>query len=125
VAELDSAGVEISLRLCGRPATSARERLERLGYSNVHVTCGDGSLGLAEHAPYDVIAVAAGGPKITRELLSQLELGGRLVIRVGPDESSQVLVRVTRESETEFRQEQIAGASSRSSVKRDGPSHHE
>jgi protein-L-isoaspartate(D-aspartate) O-methyltransferase len=89
-------------------ATTARERLERLGYANVHVHCGDGTLGWSEHAPYDAIAVAAGGPKVPEALRSQLAIGGRLVIPVGPDESSQTLVRVTRDSETEFREENIA-----------------
>ena len=89
-------------------ADKARERLERLGYTNVHVLCGDGTLGWASHAPYDAIAVAAGGPKVPQALLDQLAVGGRLVIPVGPDESSQVLVRVTRESETSYRRENIA-----------------
>ncbi len=87
-------------------AGTARERLEQLGYSNVHVICGDGSRGWPEHAPYDAIAVAAGGPKIPDALLRQLAIGGRLVIPVGP-EDSQRLVRVTRESESEFQQEEI------------------
>lgn len=77
-------------------ADSARERLARLGYDNVQVLCGDGTLGWAEHAPYDAIAVAAGGPEVPRALLNQLAPGGCLVIPVGPDESSQVLMRVTR-----------------------------
>ncbi len=89
-------------------AESAKERLARLGFSNVHVTCGDGSLGLPEHAPYDAIAVAAGGPKAPAALLGQLVIGGRLVIPIGPDESSQVLVRITRDSETEYRHEPLA-----------------
>jgi protein-L-isoaspartate(D-aspartate) O-methyltransferase len=89
-------------------AESARERLGRLGYANVHVRCGDGSLGWAEHAPYDAIAVAAGGPSVPRALREQLAVGGRLVIPVGPDEASQKLVRVTRTSDTEYREEPIA-----------------
>lgn len=89
-------------------AASARDRLERLGYSNVHVRCGDGSLGWAEHAPYDAIAVAAGGPRVPEALRAQLAVGGRLVIPVGPDESQQKLIRVTRVSETEFREETLA-----------------
>jgi len=88
-------------------ADSAKERLGRLGIAHVHVTCGDGSLGWPEHAPYDAIAVAAGGPKAPPALLSQLALGGRLVIPIGPDESSQMLVRITRASETEYRHEQL------------------
>jgi protein-L-isoaspartate(D-aspartate) O-methyltransferase len=88
-------------------AASAKERLERLGFSNVHVACMDGSLGWPEHAPYDAIAVAAGGPKAPSALLAQLAIGGRMVIPVGPDESSQVLERITRESETEYRTESL------------------
>jgi protein-L-isoaspartate(D-aspartate) O-methyltransferase len=89
-------------------ADTARERLDRLGCTNVHVLYGDGTLGWAEHAPYDAIAVAAGGPKVPQALLDQLAVGGRLVIPVGPDESSQVLVRVTRESESSYVREAIA-----------------
>jgi protein-L-isoaspartate(D-aspartate) O-methyltransferase len=77
-------------------AETARERLAKLGYENVHVLCGDGTLGWAEHAPYDAIAVAAGGPEVPTALLDQLAPGGRLVVPVGPDETSQDLVRVTR-----------------------------
>jgi protein-L-isoaspartate(D-aspartate) O-methyltransferase len=88
-------------------ATAARERLSLLGYDNVYVLQGDGTLGWAEHAPYDAIAVAAGGPDVPEALLKQLALGGRLVIPVGADEDSQVLTRVTREGPTSFRREPI------------------
>ena len=83
----------------------ARLSLKRLGYRNVSVLCGDGTLGWPDHAPYDAIAVAAGGPKIPEALLSQLKPGGRLVIPVGPDETSQVLTRVVREGKDRFRKE--------------------
>jgi protein-L-isoaspartate(D-aspartate) O-methyltransferase len=89
-------------------AEKAKERLARLGYHNVHVLCGDGTLGWPEHAPYHAIAVAAGAPEIPKALLSQLSPDGRLVIPVGPEESSQVLVRVAREGESSFREERIA-----------------
>lgn len=81
-------------------AERARERLGRAGAENVHVLWADGTLGWPEHAPYDVIAVAAGGPEVPRALLDQLAPGGRLVIPVGPDETSQVLTRVVREDGT-------------------------
>jgi protein-L-isoaspartate(D-aspartate) O-methyltransferase len=87
-------------------AASARERLEALGCANVHVLQGDGSLGWPEHAPYDAIAVAAGGPKVPEALLAQLAVSGRLVIPVGPADS-QVLVRATRQSATEFEREEL------------------
>ncbi len=86
----------------------AKKRLARLGYDNIDVVIGDGTLGVPEHAPYDAIAVAAGGPKPPPALLTQLAIGGRLVIPVGPDESSQQLVRFTRVSETEFSREALA-----------------
>jgi protein-L-isoaspartate(D-aspartate) O-methyltransferase len=89
-------------------AEQARARLARLGYGNIQVLCGDGTLGWAEHAPYDAIVVAAGGPEIPPALLSQLAPRGRLVIPVGADATSQVLMRVVREGESKFRREAMA-----------------
>lgn len=88
-------------------ATEARDRLEGLGCSNVEVLRGDGTLGWPEHAPYDAIAVAAGGPQVPKALRDQLAIGGRLVIPIGPDESSQTLVRVTRVGPDDFREEEL------------------
>lgn len=88
-------------------ASAARGRLERLGYSNVHVRHGDGSLGWIAHAPYDAIAVAAGGPSVPPALRQQLAIGGRLVIPVGADARSQTLMRVTRVNETEYHEEAL------------------
>jgi len=64
-------------------ATQAAERLSRLGYTNVHVHCGDGTLGLPEFAPYDAILVAAAAPSVPAPLLAQLADGGRMVVPVG------------------------------------------
>jgi protein-L-isoaspartate(D-aspartate) O-methyltransferase len=89
-------------------AEAARERLERLAYANVNVRVGDGSLGWSEHAPYDAIAVAAGGPKVPEALKAQLAIGGRLVIPVGTEDSGQILLRVTRDAEDVFREEELA-----------------
>lgn len=88
-------------------ADLARTRLAALGYANVRVRHGDGSLGWAEHAPYDGIVVAAGGPEIPRPLLDQLAVGGRLVIPVGPEVHLQELVRVRRTSAEEFQEERL------------------
>ena len=88
-------------------AEQARARLARLGYRNVRVLHGDGTLGWPEHAPYDAIAVAAGGPEIPKALRSQMSLGGRMVIPVGPDESSQLLLRLVREDEDRFHEEDL------------------
>ena len=62
---------------------SAKERLKSLGYDNVEVQCGDGSLGWPEHAPYDGIIVTAGANAVPAALHEQLKVGGRLVIPVG------------------------------------------
>jgi protein-L-isoaspartate(D-aspartate) O-methyltransferase len=64
-------------------AKTARERLVRLGYHHVEVIAGDGSEGLADYAPYDVIIVSAGTPSVSPILLGQLAEGGRLVAPVG------------------------------------------
>jgi len=85
---------------------SASERLSELGYDNVHVRCGDGTLGWSEHAPFDAIAVAAVGPRPPPALLEQLVVGGRLVMPIGPD-GSQTLMRLTRTSPSEFSEEPL------------------
>jgi protein-L-isoaspartate(D-aspartate) O-methyltransferase len=83
----------------------ARGVLEDLGADNVKVLERDGSLGLAEHAPYDAILVAAGVRRIPEALPAQLADGGRLAVPVGgPDR--QVLVLLRREGET-FRESRL------------------
>jgi protein-L-isoaspartate(D-aspartate) O-methyltransferase len=64
-------------------AATASARLARLGYSNAHVHCGDGTLGLPEFAPFDAILVAAAAPAVPKPLLSQLAEGGRMILPVG------------------------------------------
>ena len=88
-------------------ADLARKRAKDLGYDNIQVKCGDGTLGWSEHAPFDAIIVAAGGPEIPKSLLAQLEIGGRLVIPVGEDLRSQELLCVVRTAEHKFEQEKL------------------
>jgi len=88
-------------------AEHARERMRRLGYENVHIRCGDGTLGWKEHAPYDAILVSAGGPEVPETLLQQLVIGGRLIIPVGTDLRSQELLRIRRTGEDKFDQESL------------------
>ncbi|PDT74995.1 protein-L-isoaspartate(D-aspartate) O-methyltransferase [Bradyrhizobium sp. C9] len=92
----------------GPLAENAAATLAQLGYDNVHVLHGDGTRGWPEHAPYDAIIVAAGGPHVPEPLKAQLKIGGRLVIPVGTDQRCQELVRVTRVSANEYRSEDIA-----------------
>jgi protein-L-isoaspartate(D-aspartate) O-methyltransferase len=91
----------------GELAEAAAARLRELGFRNVHVLHGDGTLGWREHAPYDAIVVTAGGPDVPEALLAQLAVGGRLVIPIGEDKALQTLVRVTREADGRLRQENL------------------
>jgi len=65
-----------SVERIGQLAEKAAVKLAKLGYDNVHVLHADGTQGWPEHAPYDAIVVAAGGPKIPESLQQQLKVGG-------------------------------------------------
>lgn len=73
-------------------ADKAQAILQRLGYANIHVVTGDGSLGLPQHAPFNAILVAAAAPRIPETLVAQLADGGRLVVPVGSRQEQQVQV---------------------------------
>ena len=79
--------------------TQTRERMARLGYANVRIEEGDGSLGLPPGEPretnYDAILVSAAAPAVPPPLLGQLAEGGRLVMPIGTPER-QELVRVVK-----------------------------
>ena len=88
-------------------AEAAEKRLGHLGYTNVYVRVGDGTLGWPEEAPFDGIVVTASGPHIPGPLRDQLAIGGRLVIPVGMTADSQELVRLHRIGETEMQRENL------------------
>jgi protein-L-isoaspartate(D-aspartate) O-methyltransferase len=75
---------------------NARDRLQKLGYRNVHVKQGDGYLGWPEHAPFDAIIVTASPDHIPPPLLTQLKEGGRLIIPLGSTVYYQNLTLVTK-----------------------------
>lgn len=77
-------------------AAEAKEKLMRLGFRNISYRCEDGTIGWEVYAPFDAILVAAGGPDLPQPLVDQLEIGGRMVIPIGADRKTQMLVRVTR-----------------------------
>jgi protein-L-isoaspartate(D-aspartate) O-methyltransferase len=76
-------------------AESAKQILDKLGYSNIEVHVAGRTLGWPEGAPYDAIIVSAGAPSVSQVLLEQLTWNGRLVIPVG-SRWQQELLRVTK-----------------------------
>lgn len=70
----------------------ARRNLERSGCANVSLFVGDGSLGLAEHAPFDAIVASAAADEVPPPWESQLAEGGRLVVPIGPGGDEWVIV---------------------------------
>ncbi|TCK33646.1 protein-L-isoaspartate(D-aspartate) O-methyltransferase [Paraburkholderia sp. BL8N3] len=88
-------------------ADAARILLDSLGITNVTVHHADGTEGLAEHAPFDAILAAAGGPYVPAAWRTQLKIGGRLVMPVGDARETQRLVKFIRIGENEFEQEDL------------------
>lgn len=89
-------------------AAEAKERLERLGFKNVHVLNADGYYGWEEHAPYDAIIVTCAPDHIPPPLVQQLKDGGRLVIPVGPPGGYQTLWQVIKEGD-EIKKRNVTG----------------
>lgn len=79
--------------------------LPKLGYRAKKLVFGDGYLGLEEEAPFEGIIVTAGAPFIPKPLLSQLKIGGRLVIPVGDD--VQVMTLIIRKGPKEFEKHEL------------------
>jgi protein-L-isoaspartate(D-aspartate) O-methyltransferase len=79
-------------------AEEARDRLKRLGYTNVTVRHGDGYAGWPEVAPFDAIVVTAAAETVPPPLLKQLGAGGRLVMPVGGQSSNQALLLIQKDS---------------------------
>ena len=88
-------------------AELARARLRALGYHNIEVRTGDGTLGLPEQAPFDAIIATAGGPHVPDSWRAQLAVGGRLVMPVGETPTRQRLIRLTRTSRETWREDEI------------------
>ena len=81
-------------------ADDAKARLKRLGYGNVTVVHGDGTLGWPTEAPYDAILVTAATAELPEHLPEQLRPGGRLVVPLGPPGIGQSLTVLEKDSGT-------------------------
>ncbi len=78
---------------------------KKMGYRPKKMIFGDGYKGIPEEAPFDGIIVTAGAPEVPKALMSQLKIGGRLVIPVGVDE--QIMTLFVRTSATEFEKKEL------------------
>lgn len=97
-AVLSEMGADVyTIELLEPLATSAVERLEKLGYDNIKVKCGDGFFGWDEYAPFDGIVVTCAPGYIPQPLVDQLDVGGRMVIPVG--DLFQELILLTKTAE--------------------------
>jgi protein-L-isoaspartate(D-aspartate) O-methyltransferase len=109
-AVLAELGVEVyTIEIIGPLAEAASERLERLGYENVHVRHADGYFGWEEEAPFDAVIVTAAPDHVPQPLLFQLKIGGVMVIPVGPVGGYQELWRVMRVDEDNFSSISLGG----------------
>lgn len=90
-------GEVYSIELLPNLAATARQRLERLGYRNIHVKAGDGYKGWPDRAPFDAIVVTCGASEVPQPLFEQLKEGGRMVIPVGDVHRDQALRLIVKQ----------------------------
>ena len=109
-AVLAEVGAEVySIEIIVPLAESAAERLGQLGYADIQLRAGDGYYGWPEAAPFDAIIVTAAPDHIPQPLLSQLAVGGVMVIPIGPPGGYQELWRLRRVSEGEIESTNLGG----------------
>ncbi|MFC7420246.1 protein-L-isoaspartate(D-aspartate) O-methyltransferase [Iodobacter arcticus] len=96
-----------SIERIGGLHKATRERLSKLGVHNARLRHGDGSKGLAEAAPYDVIIITAAAPILPEDMLPQLKVGGRLIFPVGEAEQELRQIERTEEGFVETRLEKV------------------
>jgi protein-L-isoaspartate(D-aspartate) O-methyltransferase len=99
-----------SIEIVPELASSAAERLEALGYTNITTRQGDGYFGWEEYAPYDAIIVTAAPDHLPQPLVGQLKADGYIVIPIGPAGGFQTLWRFAQEG-GELRAENLGGVS--------------
>jgi protein-L-isoaspartate(D-aspartate) O-methyltransferase len=87
----------------------AQQRMKRLGYGNVQIVEGDGTLGWPEEAPFDAIVAAASGSHVPQSWLAQLKPGGRIVMPIGDPHEAQSLIKVTKRDDGSLEREDLGG----------------
>jgi len=87
----------------------AQLRMRRLGYSNVRIVEGDGTLGWPEEAPFDAIVAAASGSHVPQSWIDQLKPGGRIVTPIGGPHQVQTLVKITKNDDGSLGHEDLGG----------------
>ena len=92
-----------SIEIVASLASAAADRLAGLGYRNIEVRCGDGSLGWPEQAPFDAIVAAAAPASVPPALVEQLAVGGRLVIPLGTWNQELVVIEKQADGSTTHR----------------------
>jgi protein-L-isoaspartate(D-aspartate) O-methyltransferase len=109
-AVLAEMGVEVySVEILLPLAESAAERLGQAGYDEVHTRAGDGYFGWPEEAPFDAIIVTAAPDHVPQPLLTQLAVGGLMVIPIGPPGGYQELWLLQRDSEDQVVSTNLGG----------------
>jgi protein-L-isoaspartate(D-aspartate) O-methyltransferase len=98
-----------TIEIVGALAERARSDLAAAGYNNVEVRHADGYYGWLEHAPFDAIVVTAAPDHVPQPLITQLKIGGHIIIPVGPVGGVQTLWRITRTGEEQVQTENLGG----------------
>ena len=103
------AGMVVAIERHHKLVEAAQERMARLGYDNVRIVEGDGTLGWPEGVPFDAIVAAASGSHVPPSWIAQLKAGGRIVMPLGEPHGVQSLVKVTKGGDGTLNLEDLGG----------------
>ncbi|MBY8999985.1 MAG: protein-L-isoaspartate O-methyltransferase [Candidatus Heimdallarchaeota archaeon] len=105
----DNPGHVYAIEIVPELVKFAKENIEKAGYSDrVSIIGGDGGVGHLEHAPYDIVSVAAAGKRIPPPLLDQVAIGGKIVLPLGRS-FYQELILMTKEKDGSFSEKNLGG----------------